>query len=58
MAKKSLILYSSWTGNTEKVALRFKQVFEAKKWQCDLVKINRKMDTFHPPFKFEDYDFV
>ena len=30
MAKKSLIIYASVTGNTEKVANRFKQVFEKK----------------------------
>jgi hypothetical protein len=58
MAKKSLILYSSMTGNTEKVALRFKKVFERKGWQCDAFKIDRHTDADHPPFHIEDYDFL
>jgi len=58
MSKKSLIAYSSWTGNTEKVALRFKKVFEARGWECDVFKIDRKTDAANPPFNFENYDFV
>ena len=54
---KSLIIYSSMTGNTEKVALRFKQAFEKKGWQCDAFKIDENTDVKNPPFKFEDYDF-
>lgn len=58
MSKRSLILYSSLTGNTEKVALRFKKVFEKKGWACDIFKIDKKTDVNHPPFDYSDYDFL
>jgi len=58
MAKKSLILYASWTGNTEKVALRFKKVLEQKGWQCDILKVDQKTDVKHPPFQYEAYDLL
>jgi len=58
MNKKSLILYSSLTGNTEKVALRFKQVFNTHGWQCDLFKVDKNTDYKHPPFEINDYDFI
>jgi hypothetical protein len=56
--KKSLILYASQTGNTEKVANRFKEVFTKKGWRCDMVKVDRNTDVWNPPFKFGDYDFL
>jgi hypothetical protein len=58
MTPKSLILYSSMTGNTEKLALRFKKVFEKKGWQCDIFKVDRNMDFRNPPFDLKDYDFL
>jgi multimeric flavodoxin WrbA len=58
MPRKSFILYSSITGNTEKVALRFKKVFESKGWQCDSLKINRKTNLKEIPYKLEDYDII
>jgi multimeric flavodoxin WrbA len=58
MTKRSLILYASMTGNTEKVALRFKKVFEKKGWECDIFKIDKKTDVDHPPFDLEKYDFL
>jgi hypothetical protein len=58
MPKRSLILYSSWTGNTEKVAIRFKKVFEEKGWTCDAFKIDKKTDIANPPFDYGDYDFL
>lgn len=54
MAKKALIVYVSHTGNTEKVALRFKKVFDKKGWICNIDKINK---TRRRP-AFEDYDFI
>jgi hypothetical protein len=56
--KRCLIIYQTMTGNTEKVALRFKKVFTNKGWQCDVFKIDKKMDVTSLPFKFEDYDFI
>ncbi len=58
MASKSIILYASLTGNTEKVASRFKQVFEKKGWECDMFKVDRNTDVHNPPFNLEDYDFL
>ncbi len=58
MGKKCLIIYASLSGNTEKVALRFKSTFEKQGWQCDAFKLDRKTDMHHLPFKFNDYDFV
>jgi len=56
--KKSLILYSSLSGNTEKVALRFKKVFVDQGWECDTFKIDKNTDYREPPFNIEDYDFL
>ena len=60
MPKRSLILYASRTGNTEKVVMRFKQVLEKKGWECDLLKIDRKTNVkMHPsPFDCKKYDFL
>lgn len=58
MANKSLIMYSSWTGNTEKVALRFKEVFEKKGWECDLFKVDENTDPENPPYDYSNYDFL
>jgi hypothetical protein len=62
MPKKSLIVYASVTGNTEKVAKRFKQVFEKKKapwgeWKCDIFKVNKNSYKETPPYHLDDYDF-
>ena len=56
--KKSLIIYQTMTGNTEKVALRFQKVFTSKGWQCDIFKIDKNTDFASLPFKFESYDFL
>jgi flavodoxin len=56
--KRGLILYQSMSGNTEKVALRFKKAFEKKGWQCDMFKIDKEMDVDNLPFNYDDYDFM
>jgi flavodoxin len=56
--KKALIIYQTMLGNTEKVALRFKKVFEKKGWQCDVFKVDKDMDVDNLPFDFNDYDFL
>ena len=56
--KKGLIIYQSMSGNTEKVALKFKQVFENKGWKCDVFKIDKNIDVDNLPFDFQDYDFL
>lgn len=58
MIKRCLIIYASYTGNTEKVALRFKSTFEKQGWKCDSFKLDRKTDPHNLPFNFNDYDFV
>ncbi len=59
MGKRCLIIYSSFTGNTEKVALRFKSTFEQNGWECDIFKIRKKAeDILNPPFDVNDYDFL
>jgi hypothetical protein len=63
MAKKALIVYASVTGNTEKVAKKFKEVFEKKgtpwgEWECDIYKITKKSDKKNAPYHLEDYDFI
>ena len=59
MGKKCLIVYSSYTGNTEKVAMRFKEVFENRGWQCDVFKVRKNADDIlRPPYDICHYDFV
>jgi hypothetical protein len=59
MGKKCLIIYSSFTGNTEKVASRFKSTFEKNGWECDIFKIRKKAeDILNPPFNLDNYDFL
>jgi flavodoxin len=58
MPKKCLIIYASYSGNTEKVALRFKGVLEKHSWQVDMFKIDKNTNFENPPFKYNDYDFV
>jgi hypothetical protein len=59
MGKKCLIIYSSLSGNTEKVALRFKNTFEKHDWECDIFRIRRRAeDVLNPPFDINKYDFM
>ena len=58
MPKKSLVLYASISGNTEKVARRFQKVFLAKGWECDLLKVTSKTDIYHSHFDCGQYDFI
>jgi len=58
MSKKCLIVYGSHTGNTEKVALRFKKTFEKHGWECNSFRLDQKTDINHLPFNFKDYDFI
>lgn len=59
MVKRCLVTYSSYTGNTEKVALKFKETFEQNGWQCDIFKVHKQADDIlRPPFDMRSYDFV
>ena len=59
MGKRCLVTYSSYSGNTEKVALRFKDTFEKHGWQCDLFKVRKQAaDILRPPFDLPSYAFV
>jgi len=59
MGKKCLVTYSSYTGNTEKVAKRFRETFENRGWQCDIFKVRKNADDIlRPPFNIREYDFL
>jgi hypothetical protein len=59
LGKKCLIIYSSYSGNTEKVAWRFKSTFEHQGWECDVFKVERNPShILNPPYDVKDYDFV
>lgn len=59
MAKRALIMYFTLTGNTTKVANRFKEVFEKRGWECDILKVGIKTDVTQSPSSFDcsKYDF-
>jgi hypothetical protein len=58
VVKKCLIAYSSYTGNTEKVALRFKDVLEDRGWDVDVFKVRKNADDIlRPPYDIRHYDF-
>jgi len=44
MMQRCLVIYSSHSGNTEKVAFRFKETFKKHGWGCEIFKIDKKMD--------------
>jgi hypothetical protein len=56
--KRSLILYASRTGNTIRVAERFKSVLEKNNWQCDMFKIEQNSDPMTFPYDFKGYDLI
>jgi hypothetical protein len=59
MSKKCLITYTSFTGNTEKVALRFKETFQNQSWQCDIFKVRKNADDIlRPPYDITKYDLL
>jgi len=58
MAKKGLIIYQSNTGNTEKVALRFKKVFDKRGWDTTMFKVTKKTSVHNCPINFNNYDFL
>jgi hypothetical protein len=58
MVKKGLVICASRTGNTMKVAERFKSTFEKNGWQCDLFHIKQTIDVTKLPFDFKAYDLV
>jgi len=59
MGRRSLIVYTSFTGNTEKIAGQFKRTFEKNGWTCDSVRIRKKAeDILNPPFAIGEYDFL
>jgi len=58
MDKKSLIIYASQTGNTEKVAFSFKKAFENEGWKCDVLKVTKDTDFSKLPFDYKNYDFL
>ncbi len=59
MGKKCLVTYTSYSGNTEKVAVRMKETFIANGWDCDMFKVRKNADDIlRPPFDVPGYDFL
>lgn len=58
--KRALILYATMTRNTEKVAVWFKEAFEAYNWDVTLFKlaVNSDWEGMQKNLYFDDYDFV
>lgn len=60
MKKKALIIYSSITGNTAKVAEWFKETFEHYGMETTMIKLTNTMkwEQYEGKTHFEDYDVV
>jgi len=56
--KRCLIIYTSYSGNTERVANTIQEVFVKNDWTCDCFNVKPGFDVENPPFDFEDYDFL
>jgi len=57
-SKRCLIIYASYSGNTERVANTIREVFVKNGWTCDCFNIKPGFDVENPPFDFEDYEFL
>jgi hypothetical protein len=57
-SKKSLVFYASRSGNTAKVARRFKATLEKNGWQCDIAGIEEGADPMAFPYNLRDYDLL
>lgn len=55
--KKALILYASMSGNTEKIAHAFEEVFRLYGFEVDLYKAEGKKLSEKQVY-FEDYEFI
>jgi flavodoxin len=49
MAKRCLVVYSSFTGNTGKVAEPFRSTFRRNGWTCVRVKVQKTADDILNP---------
>ena len=58
MANRALILYASSTGNTEKVALIFRDVLTEYGWVPDLVHLDEDTDLPGQGIYLDHYDLV
>lgn len=58
--RRALILYATMTRNTEKVAVWFKETFEAYNWDVTFVKLQApaKMQEMQEQLYFDDYDVI
>jgi hypothetical protein len=58
-ARRCLIVYSSITGNTQKVTESFASTFERNGWTVDTFKVRKNADDIlRPPFDPREYGFV
>ena len=58
MAQKCLIMYQSMTGNTQMIALKFKEVFEKHGWNVTEFRVDKNTDPHKLPFTIGDFDFI
>jgi flavodoxin len=59
MGKRCLVAYTSYTGHTEKIALKIKETFDDHQWHCDLFKVRKNADDIlRPPYDLRSYDFI
>ncbi len=59
MSKKVLIIYGSYSGNTEKVAFRFRDTFARHGWDVTTFKAEKKAEhVLDPPFDPQEYDVL
>jgi len=59
MGRRAVIIYSSRSGNTEKVASRFSSIFDREGWECDLLKVGRgNREDIASSLDLNSYDFV
>lgn len=58
MQNKALILYTSATGNTEKVACQFEKTLHTYGWDCDRVALHERESLHGKQIYLDNYDLV
>lgn len=58
--RRALILYATMTGNTEKIARWFDEVFRYYSWETEMIRLKPGMDwpLYEGKTYFDDYDII